>query len=175
MVQAFAQNGANHPLDIGSLPGRSRGRRHLLNLHVLDLTAEVVAEDLVAILQQLSWYLIEGKPPPQLMRGPFRRRMVSHVKADHATPFMSQLQKQVKHPEADGGNGEEVHRDQGPDVTVQEATSSLGGRFPMPDHVLGRAGLTDGDAQLEPMVSNYSALDRSAAHVLPTRTQLHVL
>jgi hypothetical protein len=45
MVQAFPSNRTNHPLDVGSLPGRARRGQHLANAHVSHLFSEVSAED----------------------------------------------------------------------------------------------------------------------------------
>jgi len=61
VVQALPRDGTDHTLHVGSLPGRPRRGQHFLDLHILDLSAEVVIEDLVAIAQQISWNSIERK------------------------------------------------------------------------------------------------------------------
>lgn len=57
MVETLTLNGANHPFYVGSLPGRTRRRQHLLYSLVAHLLSEVLAENLVAISQQVAWEL----------------------------------------------------------------------------------------------------------------------
>src|SRR5262245_17826148 len=40
MIQALAPNRADHPLDVSSLPGRSRCREHLFDTHRLHLASQ---------------------------------------------------------------------------------------------------------------------------------------
>ncbi len=51
LIQALPANAANHPLNMRSLPGRTRSRQHLLDSHRLHLLDELMAEDAVAITQ----------------------------------------------------------------------------------------------------------------------------
>jgi hypothetical protein len=51
VIQALSANGADHPLHVGSLPGRSRRREHLFDAHCLHLLHEVRPEDLIPIAQ----------------------------------------------------------------------------------------------------------------------------
>ena len=53
MVQTLAANRADHALHVGSLPRRPGSRQHLFDLQIGDLLAEIRAEDLVAIAQQI--------------------------------------------------------------------------------------------------------------------------
>src|SRR5215831_328922 len=71
----------------------------------------------------------------------------------------------MEHLKADRGHCEEVDRNQGLDVIVQERTPSLRRWSAAPDHVLGHAGLADFDAQLEQLTVDA----RSAPQwILPT-------
>src|SRR3982751_3226218 len=45
VIQALSANGANHPFDIGALPGRPWGRQDLLDAHRLHLLDEMESED----------------------------------------------------------------------------------------------------------------------------------
>jgi hypothetical protein len=49
MIEAFATNGANHPLDIGSLPRRARCRQDFANAHGSHVFSEVIAKDRIAV------------------------------------------------------------------------------------------------------------------------------
>src|SRR5262249_52070133 len=62
---------------------------------------------------------------PQLLGSPFGGGMGGDVEVDDAAPVMSQHQKYVQHLEADRGHREEVHRDHGLDVILQEGFPGL--------------------------------------------------
>jgi hypothetical protein len=51
VIQAFPPNGADQPLDVGSLPGRPGRREHLLDAHCLHLLHEVRPEDPIPVAQ----------------------------------------------------------------------------------------------------------------------------
>ena len=61
MVQALLPNGTNHPLHIGSLPRGARRGQNFADAHVSHLVSEVMAEDGIAIAQQVARELVEGK------------------------------------------------------------------------------------------------------------------
>ena len=54
MIEAFATNGANHPLDIGSLPRRARCRQDFANAHVSHVFSEVIAKDRIVVAQEVA-------------------------------------------------------------------------------------------------------------------------
>jgi hypothetical protein len=112
MVQALAPNRTNEALDVGPLAGGSRGAQHFLDAHLSHLSPEGIAENGVAIAQQVARELVKGKSFTQLLSRPFRRRMRGHVEVDNATPVMGQHQKRVKNLETDGRHGKEVDGDQ---------------------------------------------------------------
>ena len=70
MIQTLPSNGTNHPLHIGSLPRRARCRQHFLEAHVSHLFSEVLAEDRIAVAQQVTRELVKGKGLPQLLPRP---------------------------------------------------------------------------------------------------------
>lgn len=61
MIEALTPNGTNHPFHVGSLPGRARRGQHFVDAHVSHLFSEVIAEDSIAIAQQLVRQLVKGK------------------------------------------------------------------------------------------------------------------
>src|SRR6266566_72793 len=63
MIEALATNGANHPLDIGSLPRRTRCRQDFANAHVSHVFSEVIAKDRIAVAQEVARELGKGKCP----------------------------------------------------------------------------------------------------------------
>ena len=79
MIEALATNGSNHPLHIGSLPRRARCRQNFADAHVSHLFSEVIAEDSIAVAQQVARELGKGKGLPQLLSGPLRGRVGGHI------------------------------------------------------------------------------------------------
>jgi hypothetical protein len=75
MIEAFATNGANHPLDIGSLPRRARCRQDFANAHVSHVFSEVIGKDRIAVAQEVARELGKGKCLAQLLSGPICGRV----------------------------------------------------------------------------------------------------
>jgi len=86
MIEAFATNGADHPLDIGSLPRRARCRQDFANAHVSHVFSEVIAKDRIAVAQEVARELGKGKCLAQLLSGPVCGRVGGHIEA-RATPL----------------------------------------------------------------------------------------
>ena len=53
VIEALSANGSNQALDIGCLPGRSRGGKHLLDPHVPQLPLNILAIDSISIPEQV--------------------------------------------------------------------------------------------------------------------------
>ena len=81
MIEAFATNGANHPLDIGSLPRRARYRQDFANAHVSHVFSEVIAKDRIAVAQEVAQELGKGKCLAQLVSGPICGRVGGHIES----------------------------------------------------------------------------------------------
>ena len=67
VIQALPPNGADHPLDVSSLPGRPGRREHLLDAHRLHLPHKVRPEDPVAIAQQIARRGLPPERPPSVV------------------------------------------------------------------------------------------------------------
>jgi hypothetical protein len=111
MIEAFAPNGSDYALDVGSVPRGSRCTRHLLYAHVVHLSGEGVAEDSIPISQHIAWCRVPRKSIAKLLGSPFRGRMSRDVEVQYSPPFMGQHKEHVQNLEANGGHGEEVDRD----------------------------------------------------------------
>ncbi len=86
MIEAFATNGSDHPLDIGSLPRRARCRQDFANAHVSHVFSEVIAKDRIAVAQEVARELGKGKCLAQLLSGPICGRVGGHIEVQDATP-----------------------------------------------------------------------------------------
>jgi hypothetical protein len=49
VIQALAANGADHPFDIGTLPGRPRRRKHSFDAYGLHLVDEILPQDPIVV------------------------------------------------------------------------------------------------------------------------------
>ena len=66
VIEALTANRSNHSLDIGSLPRRARCRQNFADAHVPHLFSEAVAEDRIAVAQQVSGGLGQREMPPAI-------------------------------------------------------------------------------------------------------------
>jgi len=111
VIETLTANGSNHSLDIGSLPRRARCRQNFADAHISHLFSELVAENSIAVAQQIARELGKGKCFPQLLSRPLRGRVGGNVKVQNATAVMGQNQENVKNLKADRGHGEEINGD----------------------------------------------------------------
>src|SRR5215472_5851231 len=79
MIEALPPNGTNHALHVGSLPRGARRGQHFANAPVSHLFPEGIAEDGIAVPQQVARELVKGKGLPQLLSRPFRARVGGHI------------------------------------------------------------------------------------------------
>ena len=149
MIETLAPNGANHPLHVGSLPRGSRRRQHFVDAHVSHLSSELIAEDSIAVAEQVPRELVEGKCLPQLLPRPLRGWVGGHIEVKNATTIVGQYQEHVKDLEAYGRHGEEIDGNQLLDVILQECAPGLRRRLAKAHHVFADAALPDVDAEFE--------------------------
>lgn len=64
VIEALAADRADHPFDIRTLPWRSWRRKHLFDAHRLRLSNEVLAEDAIAVAQQIARCTLPRKTLP---------------------------------------------------------------------------------------------------------------
>jgi hypothetical protein len=131
------------------LPGRSRGAQDFVDTHVSHLSPEGIAEDGIAVAQQIARKLVKGEGFSQLLSGPLGGWVGSHIAVENATPVMGQYQKHIENLETNGRHGKEVDGDQLLSVILQKCAPSLRRRFAAAHHVFAHAALSDIDAKLE--------------------------
>ena len=91
--------------------------------------SEVIAEDRIAVAQQVARELGKGKGLPQLLSCPLRGRVGGNIEVQDATSVMGQNQENVKNLETDRRHGEEIDGDQLPGMILKECPPVLRGRF----------------------------------------------
>jgi hypothetical protein len=111
VIQALAADRADHPLHEGILPGRPWGDEDFANPHGLDSPHELVAVDSVTITDQVGWSRIIRERLDKLPGGPRGRRMVGDVEVDEFTAIVAKDDEDEEQAKGEGGNHEEVDRD----------------------------------------------------------------
>ena len=96
--------------------------------------SEVIAEDRIAVAQQVARELGKGKGLPQLLSCPLRGRVGGNIEVQDATSVMGQNQENVKNLETDRRHGEEIDGDQLPGMILKECPPALRGRFVTSQH-----------------------------------------
>ena len=93
MIEALTTNGANHSLDIGSLPRRARCRHDLPDAHISQLFSEIMGENGITVAQQVTRKLSEGKGLSHLLSRPLCGWVGGNVEVQNATPACCLYQK----------------------------------------------------------------------------------
>ena len=172
MIEALTPNGPNHALDVGPLPGGARRGQYFADAHVSHLFSEVIAEDGIAVAEQVTQELVEGKSLPQLLSRPLGRRMGGHIAMDNATSVMGQYQKHVKNLETNSRHSEEVDGDQLLGVILQKGAPGLRWRLAAAHHLFADAGLADVYAELEQLPWMRVHPIRFSRHILRIRSRI---
>src|SRR5215472_4952091 len=90
MVQALAADRANQPFHVSPLPRRPWCRQHLLDPLRFHLIYELLAEDLVAVAEQVARCSVPRERFAQLLRCPLGSRMLRHREVENAPAVVSQ-------------------------------------------------------------------------------------
>ena len=120
VVEAFATDAADHPLDVGRLPRTPRCGHHLLDAHRLDPTAEVGAVDPISVSEENPRRRVPRECLYDLLSRPPRRRVIGDVEVHDCAPVVSEDYQDEEHLEANRRDCEEVQRHQLLDVVGEE-------------------------------------------------------
>src|SRR5947209_4381783 len=101
VVQALPPNRADDSFPVGSLPRRARSRQDLFDAHGLDLRYKFVAEDAIAVAQQITRCRVPRKGLPELLSRPFGCRMGGDAKMQNASPVVGQHEEDVQNLKPD--------------------------------------------------------------------------
>ena len=90
VVQAFAADTPDQPLDVRILPRTPWGDHDLLDLHMLYPLLKGSAIDAVPVTQEIPRGLVPREGVNDLLGGPFRGGMLGDVEVDDAPSMMGQ-------------------------------------------------------------------------------------
>ena len=74
----------------------------------LTCSTKIPPEDLVAVAQEITRRSIPGEGFSQLLRRPFRCRMIGHAEMENAAAVVGKHEEFIEDLEADRRNGQEV-------------------------------------------------------------------
>ncbi len=98
VVEELPSKAANHPLHIGNLPRRARGRDDLIDAQAFNRSRNPLTVDAIAVSNQITWSRIERKRLNELLCCPLGRRMFCDVEADNSPSIMGQDDEHEEHP-----------------------------------------------------------------------------
>jgi hypothetical protein len=128
VVETVAPNRPDKAFGERILPRTSSGREDRLDPHALDALAEGITVYGISVAKEIGRGGVVGKGVHDLLSGPRRGGMLGEVEVQDAAPMVSEHDEDEEHPQLGGGNGEEVDRDQIPDMVREERAPGLRGR-----------------------------------------------
>jgi hypothetical protein len=90
---------------------------------------EGVTVDRVTVAEEIGSGGVVGEGVHDLLSGPRRGGMLGEVEVQDPTPMVSEDDQDEEYPQASGGHGEEVDRDEIADVIREERAPGLRGRL----------------------------------------------
>ena len=167
MVDAFPADRTDQPFGVSVLPWRTRRRRPIANAHRSQSSDEDLTIGPTPIADQISGSLFPATSLHDLVSDPFCGRMRDDAKPQNLPSALPHNQQTVKQAKRNCRNDEHIHRDDAVGMIVKERLPALRWWASSPGHVLGHAGLSDVDAELEelPMDSRCSPQRVGDAHL----------
>ena len=89
-----------------------------------------------------------------MVGNPFRRGLCSDAEPQDLSPAVAHDEQPIEQPKPDGRHHEQMHRGNAIGMIAQELLPALGRRSSPARHILGDAGLTNVDAELEQFAMN---------------------
>ena len=155
VIQALAADGSDEPFDVCPLPRRPRRRQHLFDAHRLHLLDEVLAEDPIAIPQQIArrgvpreGFAQSAAPSTPRSDAPLQRSGRMRRRSCASTRNTYRIWNRMVGTTKKSTDTMRLH------MIVEERPPGLGRRLAMSHHVLGDGGLGDLDAEFQQLAVN---------------------
>jgi hypothetical protein len=172
VVETVVPDRADQAFGERILPRTLSGREDFLDPHALHALAEGVTVDGVSIAEEISGGGV-GKRVHDLLSSPRRGGMLGDVEVQDPTPMVSEHDEDEEHPQLSGGDGEEVDRDQIPDMVREERPPGLRGRQRALRDQAGDRTFGNLDAKLEKLAMDSRCPQRGlAAAIVRTRAMI---
>src|ERR1022692_3783253 len=156
MVETLPPHGSHEAFSKRILPRRPRCGEDFLDAEALDATAELVAENAVAVTDHEPGRPVLGESLDDLLGGPGRAGVLGDVEVKNAAAVVGQDEEDIQNAKRRRRNREEIDRCQRADMVVEEGAPGLRGRLPwLGRHEAGNASLADVDAELQQFAVNF--------------------
>src|SRR6202048_65779 len=149
VVKAFPSDRTNQPFSICVLPRGTRRRWSVANAYRSESADEDLAIGPVPVTNEIAGSLFPAASFRDLICDPFCSWMRCDAKPQNMSPAVPQDQESIEQAKRHCRHDEHIHRSDPISVIAEECPPALGRRVSSPDHVLGHAGLSDTDAELE--------------------------
>ena len=128
MIQTLAPDRTDKALGKRILPGAVRRREDFVDAQALHPVAKLLAVDLVAVAQEVGRRGVIREGLDDLLGGPVGGGVLGHVEVDDPATMVGEHDEDEEDAEPSGWHGEEVDRDQVPDMIGQKRPPGLRGR-----------------------------------------------
>src|SRR6202048_5598904 len=149
VVKAFPSDRTNQPFGICVLPRGARRCWSVANAHRSESADNDLIIGPVPVTNEIAGSLFPPACFRDLICDPFRGWMRCDAKPQNMSPAVPHDQQSIEQAKRDCRHDEHIHRSDPISVIAEECPPALGRRVSSPDHVLGHAGLSDIDPELE--------------------------
>src|ERR1700726_851237 len=149
VVKAFPSDRTDQPFSISILPRGARRCRSIADAYRSESADKDLTIGAVPVANEIAGSLFPPACFRNLICDPFCVRMRCDAKPQNMSPAVPHDQQSIEQAERDCRHDEHIHRSDPVSVVAEECPPALGRRVSSPDHVLGHAGLSDIDAELE--------------------------
>ena len=137
------------PFSISILPRGARRRRSIADAYRSESANKDLAIGAVPVTNEIAGSLFPPACFRDLICDPFSGWMRCDAKPQNMSPAVPHDQQSIEQAKRDCRHDEHIHRSDSIRVIAKECPPALRRRVSSPDHVLGHAGLSDIDAELE--------------------------
>src|ERR1700723_2875094 len=149
VVKALPSDRTDQPFGISVLPWGARRRGSIADAHRSKPSDEDLTIGPVPVTNEIAGSLFPPAGFRDLICDPFCGWMRCDAKPQNMSPAVPHDQQSIEQAKRDCRHDEHIHRSDPVSVVAEERPPALGRRVSSPDHVLGHAGLSDIDAELE--------------------------
>src|SRR3984893_12392788 len=149
VVTALPADRTDQPFGICVLPRGARRCWSVANAYRSESADKDLTIGPVPVTKEIAGSLLPPACFRDLICDPFRGWMRCDAKPQNMSPAVPHDQQSIEQAKRDCRHDEHIHRSDPISVIAEECPPALGRRVSSPDHVLGHAGLSDIDAELE--------------------------
>ena len=155
VIQTFAADRPDQPLDVRRLPGRSRCNWDFLQAQSLGAILEFQAVNAITVPQQVLRGRGEGEGLAEWLGSPSGPGILHDMEMQHPAAMMGKDEENLEHLKVDGRNGKEIDPNHAPKVIAQEGFPVLGRRaMGARDPIVGDGSLRDSNTEFEQLAVN---------------------